>query len=297
MFDLKAYLESGRRRVNQALEAIFADIPESHRVAKAMQYSLFAGGKRIRPILCLATAEALGGETQAALNAGCAIEMIHTYSLIHDDLPAVDNDDLRRGKATCHIAFDEATAILAGDALLTLAFQVLSESTSAGNSPGPDSALQVIRRVALAAGHLGMVEGQMRDILAEGTSIPLKDLQQLHALKTGALIEAAVYAGALLGGGTPAQIASLESYARNIGIAFQVQDDVLNVEGNSARMGKATGTDQLRMKSTYPSLLGLPGSKRFARQLITSALKALEQFDNKAEPLRTLACYIIARSR
>jgi geranylgeranyl diphosphate synthase type II len=296
MFDLKAYLESRRRQVNRALEALFADIPESRRVGQAMQYSLFAGGKRIRPILCLAAAEATGGRTEAVLDAGCAIEMIHTYSLIHDDLPAVDNDDLRRGRPTCHIAFNEATAILAGDALLTLAFQVLSGGTF-GNGRSADTVMRVIHRVARAAGHLGMVEGQMRDIQAEGTSISLADLQQLHALKTGALIEAAVYAGALLGGGSPEQIAALTTYAQNIGVAFQVQDDILNVEGDPTRMGKATGTDQLLRKSTYPSLMGMPRAKRFARQLINDALKAIEEFDNEADPLRAIAAYIISRTR
>jgi len=227
------------------------------------------------------------------LPAACALEMIHTYSLIHDDLPAMDNDDLRRGKPTCHVAFDEATAILAGDALLTLAFRILS-SINENNS---SNQLKVIRKISFAAGYNGMIEGQMRDIASEGTLLSLKELEDMHSLKTGALIEASIFSGALLGCGTPKQIDQLEIYAKNIGLAFQVTDDILNIEGDPAVMGKAVGTDNARGKSTYPSIMGLNKSKEFARKLVRNSLQALDDFDNNSDSLRAIACYIIERKR
>jgi geranylgeranyl diphosphate synthase type II len=261
-----------------------------------MAYSLIDGGKRLRPILCLAGAEAVGGRTETALPAAAALEMIHTYSLIHDDLPAMDNDELRRGKSTSHIAFDEATAILAGDALLTLAFQILSGNAQidSGNSI---LWLHVINRTALAAGCGGMVEGQMRDIGAERTRLDRDALEKLHALKTGALIEAAVYCGAVLGGGSREQLECLEAYAKCVGLAFQVQDDVLDVEGDPKILGKNTGTDKRLGKSTYPAAIGLKASKKIARQLIDAAVEALDIFDHRAAPLRAIAGYIIERRR
>ncbi len=296
MFDLKTYLATQRHKVNQALEAALEKNENSPRIVKAMHYSLMAGGKRLRPILCLAAAEAVGGNAANAIQAACALEMLHTYSLIHDDLPAMDDDVLRRGKPACHVAFDQATAILAGDGLLTLAFEIMADAGSIdANSVRPW--LKVIQLISVSAGYKGMIEGQMRDIASENTKLAQTDLEAMHTLKTGALIEAATCAGAILGGGGSAQIDRLKSYARHIGLAFQVTDDILNVEGDPKLLGKAVGTDQDRNKNTYPALSGLAASKTYAYKLIDKSLQALESFDNKAEPLRSVARYIIARNR
>lgn len=291
-FDLNSYLSSKRKQINKALGSIFAD--DSSKIVKAMKYSLMAGGKRIRPVLCMAAAEAVGRQNKDVIRAACALEMIHTYSLIHDDLPAMDNDKLRRGIPTCHIAFDEATAILAGDALLTLSFEFLS---STGSSNRSLEWINVMHIIAKAAGYKGMIEGQMQDMAAEGNQLRLTDLEKMHALKTGALIEASVTAGAILGKGNDVQIQNLKAYSRNIGLAFQVTDDILNVEGDPNIMGKDAGSDQLRAKSTYPGILGLESSREFAKKLVKDALKALENFDNKANPLRAIAHYIIERKK
>lgn len=261
-----------------------------------MKYSLMAGGKRIRPILCVAAAETVGGQSQDVINAACALEMIHTYSLIHDDLPAMDNDDIRRGQPTCHMAFDEATAILAGDALLTLAFEVLSSSGFVQDNQVRNW-MNVIQILSTAAGYKGMIEGQMRDMAGEGHLLCLEDLENMHALKTGALIEASVAVGAILGKGSPDQIQQLKTYSKNIGLAFQVTDDLLDVEGDPNIMGKDAGSDQARCKNTYPALLGIEQSKQFAKKLVNNALKALDYFDNKAHPLRAIAYYIVDRKR
>lgn len=296
MFDLKKYLNDKCQVVNDALDNLLQNAQQGETITNAMKYSLMAGGKRIRPILCLAAAEAVDGNQKDALMAACAMEMIHTYSLIHDDLPAMDDDQLRRGKPTCHIAFDEATAILTGDALLTMAFEILA-SVPVENGDQAAKWLQVIRIIAIAAGSQGMIQGQMLDIAAEGCRLNVTDLESMHFLKTGALIEASLQCGALLADADQAQLGFLKTYARSIGLAFQVADDILNVEGNPEVMGKAVGTDRLNKKSTYPSLLGLDASKEFAQKLIHQALQALETFDNKAEPLRALAIYIIERKR
>ncbi|CAB1068468.1 (2E,6E)-farnesyl diphosphate synthase (EC [Olavius algarvensis Delta 1 endosymbiont] len=296
MFDLKLYLNKKSQIVNKALADILKNNQQGAIIDEAMQYSLMAGGKRIRPVLCLAAADTVGGNPADALTAACAMEMIHTYSLIHDDLPAMDNDELRRGKPTCHVAFDEATAVLAGDALLTLAFEVLASVPVNGPTRAAEW-LQITRIIAVAAGSRGMIQGQMLDMAAEGRRLNLAELEAMHTLKTGALIEASLHCGALLAGASPAQQANLKSYARNIGLAFQVADDILNVEGNPEIMGKAVGTDRLNQKSTYPALLGLDASRQFARKLTRRALQALETFDSKAEPLRALATYIIERKR
>jgi geranylgeranyl diphosphate synthase type II len=258
-----------------------------------MRYSIMAGGKRLRPNLCLAAAQAVGGSLDAVLPVACALEMIHTYSLIHDDLPAMDDDDLRRGKPTCHVAFDEATAILAGDALLTMAFEVLA-SMPAGS---PELRLKAIRIISEAAGPRGMVQGQMQDMLSEGTALGLAELESLHRLKTGALIEASLAAGALVAGGRSAQVKAVQTYGRSAGLAFQVADDILNVEGDPAVMGKAAGTDKLRRKNSFPGLLGLEKSRQFAQNLVQEAIEALSGFDAKAEALRAIARYIIERKK
>ena len=296
MFDLKKYISVNSRIVNEALDKLLQNSPQDETIQQAMRYSLMAGGKRIRPVLCLAAAEAVDGRPRDALTAACCLEIIHTYSLIHDDLPAMDDDEIRRGKPTCHIAFDEPTAILAGDALLTLAFEILA-SAALENGDQHAKWLKVIRIIAIAAGSRGMIQGQMLDIAAEGRNLNVDELESMHALKTGALIEASLQCGAVLAGANEKQLKALEFYARKIGLAFQIADDILNVEGNPAVMGKAAGTDKLHEKSTYPSLLGLETSKQVAQKLIRQALQALETFDTKAEPLRALATYIIRRKR
>jgi len=296
MFELKPYIKQKNQIIDASLEKMIQDSQSSKTLVKAMKYSLLAGGKRIRPVLCLAACEAVGGVPQDALAAACALEMIHTYSLIHDDLPAMDDDELRRGKATCHMAFDEATAILAGDALLTLAFEVLS---SVDFEDGNQAAqrLQVIRLISEAAGYQGMIQGQMLDIASESIKLSAAELQTMHRLKTGALIETSLACGALLAGADHRQRDLLNDYARKIGLAFQVADDILNVEGNPELMGKAVGTDSQREKSTYPSVLGIQASREFSKQLVREALQALETFDKQADPLRAIARYIIARKR
>ena len=295
-FNLTAYIESQNELINRYLETAIPENLRDQRIVAAMKYSLMAGGKRLRPVLCLAAAEAVGGRPSDALPVAGALEMVHTYSLIHDDLPAMDDDQLRRGKPTCHIAFDEATAILAGDALLTLAFQILS-SVELSNSSQASAWLQVIRTISCAAGYDGMIQGQMLDISSEGRNLSKDELESMHHLKTGALIAASLRCGAIIGDAGEAQLAALECYAQNVGLAFQVADDILNVEGDPDLMGKAVGTDQLREKSTYPSILGLAESKQLAKNLVRKALQAIENFDKKSDALRAIAKYIIERKR
>lgn len=294
-FILNGYLEARRQIVENALEEHLCALtpPISGRVEKAMGYSLMAGGKRLRPILCMAACEAVGGTAQTALDTACALEMIHTYSLIHDDLPAMDDDDFRRGRPTCHKAFDEATAVLAGDALLTAAFHLLARASA----PSASVALEAIRLIAEASGAFGMIEGQMRDIEAEGRPLDLDALRELHGLKTGALIRASVETGALLGGATAGQRGALRRYAEKIGLAFQVTDDILNVEGDPALMGKGVGTDAEHHKATYPSLMGLSESKAYAAELVDDAVCALIELEEKATPLKALALYVVRRQR
>jgi len=295
LFDLKTYLQLKRQQVNDRLVRSLPTAASSP-IADAMVYSVMAGGKRLRPVLCLAAAETVGGRSEDAINTAVALELIHTYSLIHDDLPAMDDDVLRRGKPTCHVAYDEATAILTGDALLTLAFQLLASPQGTAGVPA-DRRLQVIDLIAAAAGYEGMIGGQMADIDSEGSRIDLSRLEQLHLMKTGALINAAITTGGILGGGTSEQIRHLHQYAQNIGLAFQIIDDILNVEGDPALLGKAVGTDQEKKKSTYPALLGLVESRKLAANRVKEALQALEYFDRKADPLRAIAKYVIDRKR
>ncbi len=296
-FKLHDYLSNARAFVETSLRGYLAGATDNSRIQQAMTYSVMAGGKRLRPILCMAAAETVGGTPQHVLPAACALELIHTYSLIHDDLPAMDDDRMRRGNPTCHVEFDEATAILAGDGLLTLAFEIMS---TAGLGSKPDDQrqwLSAIAMVAAAAGYQGMIEGQMRDMALESANIPQDELEALHRLKTGRMIEASVDAGALLSGAAEDQRNALNTYARHVGLAFQVTDDILNVTGDSRRMGKATGTDQERGKNTYPALLGLDAAHALAAQLIGNALMALDSFDNKANPLRAIAHYVVERNR
>ncbi|MBW1987344.1 MAG: polyprenyl synthetase family protein, partial [Deltaproteobacteria bacterium] len=252
--NLKSYLAERKSLIDQTLDACLPEIKGGGaRIVQAMRYSLMARGKRLRPILCLAAAEAVGGNALDALPVACALEMIHTYSLIHDDLPAMDDDDLRRGQPTCHKQFDEATAILAGDGLLTEAFVTMSRI--ADTFVGREAVcLEVINLIAQAASYRGMVGGQMADLLAEGQNLDLPQVEAIHNLKTGALLTAAVRAGALLGGGTPEAVERLTRYGQKFGLVFQITDDLLDVEGQAAEMGKATGMDLLRQKATYPGV-------------------------------------------
>ena len=293
--DLKAYLEERRSLVNRALAAYLPAVRgPAFRVVQAMHYSLFAGGKRLRPILCLAAAEAVGGGPEEVLPLACALEMIHTYSLIHDDLPSMDDDDLRRGQPTCHKQFNEATAILAGDGLLTEAFYTVAAAAS--RFQGREAVLLEIQQLlSEAAGYRGMVGGQMLDLMAEGRRITLQELEFVHRLKTGALITAATRAGALAGGGSRPQVAALTAYGERFGLAFQITDDLLDVEGDAAEMGKAPGMDAKRQKATYPALLGLEPSRQWAGRLVQEALAELEPFEERAAPLQELARYLLVR--
>jgi len=298
MFELDPYLLFQRQRVNSALTGYVERLPRASKMHAPVLYALSAGGKRVRPILCLAACAAVtGGGDEIALPAACALEMIHTYSLIHDDLPALDDDDLRRGRPTCHIQFDEATAILTGDALLTMAFEVLAEAATQGSGSDAKTWSHVLGIIARASGCRGMIEGQAQDLAYEGIKIDQTALETMHRLKTGALIRASVHAGGTLGHGNERQLTNLQHYADAIGLAFQVVDDVLNIKGDPSIMGKAVGTDASRQKNTYPALLGLDQSQAYARRLIEDALKALDHFDNNADPLRAIARYIVDRNK
>jgi len=296
-FDLRPYLTQQKKQVDDALLGYIRQLCPSQHMLEPVTYAVTAGGKRLRPVLCLAAAEAVAGDPQATMPVACAIEMIHTYSLIHDDLPALDDDPLRRGKPTCHVQFNEATAILSGDALLNMAFETISEAGLGTSCENARKLLQVIDIVSHASGCRGMIEGQARDLAFEGIRLTPEALQALHELKTGALIRAAVHCGALLGGGSKEQIDHLIDYAIRIGLAFQVVDDILNITGDPDLLGKSVGTDQQRQKNTYPALMGLDQSREFALALIDRALQALSLFDNKADPLRAIARYIIERRR
>lgn len=293
--DLKAYLEQRRAVVEAGLKRFIPDEgtmpPELH---QAMHYSLFAGGKRLRPILTIATAEAVGGKAEEVLPVACAFEYIHTYSLVHDDLPAMDDDDLRRGRPTCHKVFGQAVAILAGDALLTEAFALLTNPLHVSHLD-PRLLRTVIHEVALAAGSQGMVGGQAVDILSEGKAIESSLLHYIHTHKTGALILCALRAGAHLAGATTAELDAITRYGKAVGLAFQIADDILDIEGEEAMRGKKSGGDANRGKATYPALVGLDEAKREAQRLVRDALDALASFDHQADPLREIARFIVSR--
>ena len=295
MIDIKSYITAKQLIVNQWIEAFFSQSSRPWQINAAMQYSISAGGKRVRPILCLAAAEAVGGTPDTLMHVACAIELIHTYSLIHDDLPAMDDDAMRRGKPTIHVQFDEATAVLAGDALLTLAFQILSDERFLAPEKQMET-LQVINRLSTAAGYRGMIEGQMLDMRSEGKNLNLNDIKTLHKKKTGALIEASVFSGALMGGASDMELSALNQYAHHVGLAFQVADDILNVVGDPVKMGKAVGTDAERDKNTFPGAMGLSESRAYARRLVEKALQPIDSFGKKAEPLRAIAHYIVERN-
>ncbi|WP_219097474.1 (2E,6E)-farnesyl diphosphate synthase [Pseudomonas sp. UMAB-40] len=297
---IAAYSATSQARVNAALETLFtAPSPELARLYEAMRYSVMNGGKRVRPLLAYAACEALGGKAEQANGAACAVELIHAYSLVHDDLPAMDDDDLRRGQPTTHKKFDEACAILAGDGLQSLAFSALLDprlSSSDAALTSDHLRLQMVSALALAAGPAGMVGGQAIDLGSVGLKLDQKALETMHRHKTGALIEVSVKLGALASGRAEKdELKSLQTYAQAIGLAFQVQDDILDVESDTETLGKRQGADIARDKPTYPALLGLDAAKAYALELRDQALHALRPFDAAAEPLRDLARYIVER--
>ena len=293
--NLPHYLADRKDQIDRFLDQWLPGESKSpERLNRAIRYSMLeGGGKRIRPILALAAAEAVGGTIETVMPfAGC-LECIHTYSLIHDDLPAMDDDNMRRGKPTCHRAFDEATAILTGDALLTLAFEWMATPIPNIN---PTEQLAVISQLAKATGLAGMVGGQMMDIQSENSYLELIQLQNIHIHKTGALIRIACIGGARLAGGSTEQIYALKRYGEAIGLAFQIVDDILNETGDTATMGKPVGSDRRKTKSTYPSVLGLPQSQQEAKNLLDEALRCLESFPQSADPLRSIAKFFVSRT-
>jgi len=294
--DLKVYLKEQCARIDEALDRFLPRETElPHSIHKAMRYSIFAGGKRVRPILMLAACQAVGGDTGRAIPAACAMEMVHTYSLIHDDLPAMDDDDFRRGNPTNHKVFGEAIAILAGDALLSEAFKLASDPRFSGGGE-PSGLLAVIHEIATCAGSYGMVGGQVVDMESEGRQdIDLATVQYIHTHKTGALVKASVVAGALLGGAAGQQLAAITRYGEAAGLAFQIADDILDIEGTTEEIGKDAGSDEARGKATYPAVMGLAAAKEEARSMMDEALRALEIFGAEADPLREIARYIVQR--
>ena len=290
--DMKAGLRALGGRVEDRLGTIFADGQTPPPLIDSMEYSLLAGGKRLRPVLCLAWAELVGGDPDRVLDFACAIECIHTYSLIHDDLPAMDNDDLRRGKPSNHKKFDEATAILAGDGLLTEAFTL-----AASLDLPPERVVRAIAHLSTAAGPRGMVGGQVLDMGLTGRSATLAQLRDMHAKKTGALIESSCVTGCILGGGDANLQAKASVYGLGIGLAFQVMDDILDVVGDEATLGKPVGSDAAQGKSTYPALLGIDRSRVLAQESVDAAVSALDGFAHpRADFLRAVARYIVDRT-
>jgi geranylgeranyl diphosphate synthase type II len=292
-FDLEAYMKVRAAAVDVALDRFLP--PETQRpetLHKAMRYSVFAGGKRLRPVLVIAGAEAVGGTAERVMPTACALEMIHTYSLVHDDLPAMDNDDFRRGVPTNHKVFGEAIAILAGDALLTLAFRLVADNVRSADL----GAIQaVVADVADAAGHAGMVAGQVADLEAEGRQVGAETLDYIHVHKTGALIRTSLRVGAMLCGATPEQVRALSVAGADLGLAFQIVDDILDVVASSEELGKTAGKDQIQQKATFPAIHGLEASRARARSLIAEADEALTAFGPSAEPIRALGRFILER--
>jgi geranylgeranyl diphosphate synthase type II len=293
---LAHYLQRRQKWVEEALKRW---VPGENEfpppVHQAMRYSLFAGGKRLRPILVLAAAEAVGGSAREALPLACSFELIHTYSLIHDDLPSMDNDDMRRGKPTSHKVFGEALDILAGDALLTEAFHLATRPEVMKKVPARRR-LQALWHLARAAGSLGMVGGQTMDILTQGQTVDGGTLEYIHSHKTGALISASLAVGAIVGGATARQLKRLQGYGEKLGLAFQITDDLLDETGEEGKLGKAVSKDRSKGKATYPGLYGIPESRRRAEGLIEEAIHHLHPFDRRANPLREIARLILNRT-
>jgi len=294
IFDLNSYLKQQKLIVEQALDRSIA-IARPEKIYEAMRYSLLAGGKRLRPILCLATCELMGGTAAMAMPTACALEMIHTMSLIHDDLPAMDNDDFRRGKPTNHKVYGDDIAILAGDGLLAYAFEFVATQTK---NVAPENIIRVVASLGRTVGAAGLVGGQVLDLESEGkTDITAETLSFIHTHKTGALLEASVVTGATIADANADDIARLSQYAQNIGLAFQIIDDILDITATDEQLGKTAGKDLQAQKATYPSLWGLEKSRLKAQELVDSAIEQLSIYGEKAEPLRAVANYIVTRDR
>ncbi len=293
-FDLKGYVEAGSAAVNRALDKYLPSAStRPATIHKAMRYSLFAGGKRMRPLLCLAAAEACGGHTEHALPMACAVECIHTYSLIHDDLPAMDNDDYRRGKLTNHKVFGEGIAVLAGDALLTQAFEIAAQSRDIPRYPMRTVILELTR----ASGSLQLIAGQVADLEAEGKKLSVPQLKFIHERKTSALLCCSVRLGGMSANCTATQLKGLTDFGYNVGLAFQIIDDILDVTQTSEQLGKTAGKDTAAQKATYPSIVGLEKSRKIATLLTERAFGALKAFRGKAQALEALADYLLRRDR
>jgi geranylgeranyl diphosphate synthase type II len=292
--DLKDYISVKRAAVDAFFHSYFSEQRKPSVLHEAMVYSLFAGGKRIRPILALASYEACGGNPEDIVPYASTLELIHTYSLIHDDLPAMDNDDFRRGKPTNHKIYGEAIAILAGDALLTEAFGILS-SPSLSGTVKEANLLRALREIALASGLNGMVAGQVQDIISENYEPDRETLEFIHMHKTASLIRASVMMGPILCGSGTDTLAALSEYGNNIGLAFQIIDDILDVDGDAEELGKPVGSDERLNKMTYPSLYGIDQSRDMAEKLVSSAVLALSPFSHEADPLREIAKYLLDR--
>lgn len=292
-FNLSAYLLERQAQVEAALDGAMP-VTYPNKIYEAMRYSLLAGGKRLRPILCLATCEMVGGTIEMAMPTACALEMVHTMSLIHDDLPAMDNDDYRRGCLTNHKVYGEDIAILAGDGLLAYAFEFVVTNTR--NVPG-ERLLQVVARLGRAVGAAGLVGGQVVDLESEGQSnISLETLNFIHNHKTSALLEACIFCGGVIAGATESDLQRLSRYAQNIGLAFQIVDDILDITATQEQLGKTAGKDLQAQKVTYPSLLGLEESRAQAQQLVQAAAVELSSYGEKAKPLLAIAKFIISRT-
>lgn len=294
---LAAYLEERKKWIDETLsECLDRGRSWPPLLREAAAYSLCAGGKRIRPILALASLESVGGKTESALPLVCSLEFIHTYSLIHDDLPAMDNDDFRRGQPTNHKKFGEGVAILAGDALLTAAFFLLADPLW-NDSFRAETRLAALHELSTGAGGEGMVGGQLMDIVSEGTSADSETLRYIHSHKTGALIRSSVRLGAILGEANPPRLSALTQFGEKVGLAFQIADDILDVVGTQREMGKSTQRDHENHKNTYPALFGLDQSRRWAETLVREAIDALGEFDQRADPLRGIARFIVDRKQ
>ncbi len=296
-FDVQLYLQEKKELVDKALDKLLpAEEEFPPQIHKAMRYCLFAGGKRLRPILALAAAEAVGGNPESIIRQACALELVHTYTLIHDDLPAMDNDDYRRGHLSTHMVFGEAVAILAGDALLTEAFRVLAGNSSNDNHR-PEKIIEIIRMLADASSSKGIIGGQVVDLESEGKVIEKDLLDYMHTRKTGHLITASVSLGATLGGAEKITIQCLKQYGMATGLAFQITDDILDVRGSTENLGKQIGSDNKKGKATYPGILGMDEAIKKQAVLFQQAIDALQSFDEKANPLRGIAKLIVERDK
>lgn len=289
---LEQFLNTNRQRIDETLQSLFVDKQTPHNLQSSMAYSVNAGGKRIRPLLILATLEDLGAQSKDALQVACAVELIHTYSLVHDDLPCMDDDEFRRGLRTNHIVYGEALAVLAGDALQTLAFELLSKLPNTK----PEAMIRLIQLLAKASGDNGMVAGQVLDIEGETKSLTLEELQTVHVNKTGALLSFCIEAGAVLANLEEEKTKNLRMYAKHIGIAFQIQDDILDVTSTTEELGKEAGSDESSDKATYPSLLGLDGAKKELAKHHKLAKTAIQFLDDEQSLLALFADYIVERT-